>query len=388
MTPPPITGAEPPRRSTRVTYACGWRQWERWCHGRGINPMPAPPEAVAAFLAERAEAGVHDCTLDCYCSGTTHRHRQDGLTDPTADFLVRRIRQGLRRLLGVAPIRQAHPLTVAELGRIVASIDTDDAKDVRDRAILLLGYASAMRPGEISALNIADLQRTPTGVLISIRRSKTDPTPKATSSASPAANHRLTDPIRALDVWLTVSVCDPGALFTRVLWKNHHTSDRIGPRAISRTVQERANTAGFDGIPVTGHSLRAGHATTAAMNGAPIDGSLGRPGTAIWAPCSAITSGLRRLWRRPRATTLVYEGLSVGSSRWLDTLATAESEVIAATARHSKTQSAARQAVLVPAMGYGIRERLPLCRSSFGRHVAGVGRRAGNMAVRRVGCCR
>ncbi|GAA4807937.1 tyrosine-type recombinase/integrase [Nocardioides caeni] len=257
--------------STRETYACGWRQWERWCSGRGIQPLPAPPEGVAAFLAERAEAGVHFSTLDCYCSGIAHRHRQEGLSDPTADFLVRRVRRGLRRILGVAPIRQAHPLTVAELGQIVASIDTDDAKDVRDRAILLLGYASAMRPGEISALNVEDLQHLPTGILITIRRSKTDPDAQGQLVGVARGDNRLTDPIRALDAWLKVRPSGPGALFTRVLYRRHPTSERIGPRAISRTVQERANAAGFDGVPVSGHSLRAGHATTAAVNGAPID---------------------------------------------------------------------------------------------------------------------
>jgi integrase len=63
----------------------------------------------------------------------------------------------------------------------------------------------------------------------------------------------------------------PGALFTRVVYPGSVTTERIGPRAVSRLVQQRANDAGFDGIPVTGHSLRAGHATTAAVNGAPID---------------------------------------------------------------------------------------------------------------------
>jgi integrase len=257
--------------STRETYDCGWRQWERWCSGRGIQPLPAPPEAVAAFLAERAESGVHFSTLDCYCSGIAYRHRQEGLPDPTVDFLVRRVRRGLRRILGVAPIRQAHPLTVVELGRIVAAIGTDDAKDIRDRAILLLGYASAMRPGEISALNVEDLQRKPTGVLITIRRSKTDSDAQGQLIGVARGANRLTDPIRALDAWLKVRPSEPGALFTRVLWRNHPTSERTGPRAISRTVQERANAAGLDGMPVSGHSLRAGHATTAAVNGAPID---------------------------------------------------------------------------------------------------------------------
>lgn len=151
--------------STRETYECGWRQWERWCQGWDISPPPAPPEAVGAFFAERADAGVHFSTRYCYsyCSGIAYRHRQEGLADPTADFLVGRVRRGLRRILGVAPIGQAHPLSVAELGQIVASIDTDDEQDVRDRAILLVGYASALRPGEISALNVEDILRSRAG---------------------------------------------------------------------------------------------------------------------------------------------------------------------------------------------------------------------------------
>lgn len=257
--------------STRETYACGWRQWERWCQGRGIAPLPAPPEALAAFLAERAEAGLHFTTLDAYCSGIAHRHGQEGLPDPTAHVVVRRVRRGLRRIMGVAPRRQAHPLTVAELAQIVSSIDADTAIGKRDRAIFLVGYASAMRPGEVAALDVEDLLRKPTGVLIHIRRSKTDQDARGQLVGVARGDHSLTDPIRALDSWLGVRPPGLGALFTRVFYRNHPTVERIGPRAISRTVQERASAAGFDGIPVSGHSLRAGHATTAAVNGASID---------------------------------------------------------------------------------------------------------------------
>jgi hypothetical protein len=220
--------------------------------------MPAPPEALAAFLAERAEAGLTFGTLDGYCSGIAHRHHQEGLADPTADVVVRRVRRGLRRIMGVAPRRQAHPLTVAELGQIVASIDTDTVIGTRDRVILLLGYASAMRPGEVSALNVEDLLRKPTGVLINIRRSKTDQDARGQLVGVARGDNRLTDPIRALDDWLKIRPSEPGALFTRVFYRDHPTNERIGPRAISRTVQDRAKAAGFDGIPVSGHSLRAG----------------------------------------------------------------------------------------------------------------------------------
>lgn len=125
--------------STRETYDYAWRQWQRWCRGRGINPLPVPPEALAAFSTERAETGLAFGSLDGYCSGIAHRHHQEGLPDPTADVVVRRVRRGLRRIMGVAPRRQAHPLTVVELGQIVASIDTDTAIGTRDRAILLVG---------------------------------------------------------------------------------------------------------------------------------------------------------------------------------------------------------------------------------------------------------
>jgi hypothetical protein len=74
--------------STREMYAGAWRQWERWCRGRGLDPLPAAPEALAAFLTERAEAGLTFGTLDGYCSGIAHRHHQQGLADPTADVVV------------------------------------------------------------------------------------------------------------------------------------------------------------------------------------------------------------------------------------------------------------------------------------------------------------
>lgn len=257
--------------STRETYACGWRQWDRWCQGRGITPLPASPEALAAFLVERAEAGLTFGTLDAYCSSIAHRHGQVGLPDPTAHVVVRRVRRGLRRIMGVAPRRQAHPLTVSELARIIESIDVTTATGKRDRAILLLGYASAMRPSEISGLDTTDLLRKPTGVLLHIRRSKTDQEARGQLVGVARGENRLTDPIRALDEWLAARPSEPGALFTRVFYLNHPTTERIGPRAISRTVQERAIAAGLADLPVTGHSLRAGHATTAAVNGAPID---------------------------------------------------------------------------------------------------------------------
>lgn len=173
--------------------------------------------------------------------------------------------------MGTAPRRQAHPLTVDELDLLVSTIDPATAIGTRDRAVILLGYASAPRPGELSALDLADIITKPTGILVAVRRSKTDQDGHGQLVGVVRGQRRQTDPIRALDAWLKIRLAGPGALFTRVFRSSAVSTERIGPRAVSRLVQARAIAAGFDGVPVTGHSLRAGHATTAALNGAPID---------------------------------------------------------------------------------------------------------------------
>jgi integrase len=76
--------------------------------------------------------------------------------------------------MGVAPRRRAHPLTVTEIAQILKRIDTSAPIGIRDRAVILLGYASAMRPGEVSALDVGDIITKPAGILINVRRSKTD----------------------------------------------------------------------------------------------------------------------------------------------------------------------------------------------------------------------
>lgn len=256
--------------STRTTYASGWRCWETWCRRRGLAALPADPDALAAYLTQRAEAGLCNGTLDGDCAAIAHRHHQEGLGDPTAAAVVRRVRRGLRRILGTAPRRQAHPLTVAELAQIVTNIDPASRIAVRDRAVLLLGYAAALRPSEIAALHLADISVDSQGILLTIRRSKTDQEGQGQMVGVAAGLHAATDPVRALRAWLDLRPAGPGPLFTRVPAARPITRDGIGQRTVSDLVRNRSAAAGLGHLGVSGHSLRAGHATTAAINGVPL----------------------------------------------------------------------------------------------------------------------
>ncbi len=158
--------------NTRKVYAFAWDQWARWCRGRGIAAFPAAPSAVCAYLTERADQGVSLATIDLACSAIGHQHRHNGRPDPIDHDAVRRVRRGLRRIIGTTPRRPARPLSVADLRRIVAAIDRSTPAGLRDTAVILVGFAGALRRSELAALTMADLEAKPGGLLLHLRRSR------------------------------------------------------------------------------------------------------------------------------------------------------------------------------------------------------------------------
>jgi integrase len=190
--------------ATRTVYANVWSQWERWCAARGIPALPGDPVALCAYLTERAAAGKATGTLDMSCTAIRHVHRMIGAEDPVASEAVRQVRRGLMRTYGAAPRRLARPLSVDEIRTIVAAIDRSRPIGIRDAAIILLGYASALRRAEIVALTLADVEHKPAGLLLNIRHSKMDQEGHGQQVAVAHGQHALTDPVAALAAWRVV----------------------------------------------------------------------------------------------------------------------------------------------------------------------------------------
>jgi integrase len=255
---------------TRRLYDVVWGQWQRWCAERGVAAVPADPLTVCAYLTERAEAGRATGTLDMACTVIRHVHRTTGAVDPIASESVRQVRRGLRRAYGAAPRRLARPLSVEDIRRIVAGIDRSTPHGIRDAAIILLGYASALRRAELVALDLADIEHKPAELLLHIRQSKTDQESDGEHVAVTHGQHALTDPLVALNAWQDLRGETPGALFTRI-WGSAISSERLSGHVPARMLRARAEAAGLAGTRITAHSLRAGHATTAALAGVPLN---------------------------------------------------------------------------------------------------------------------
>ena len=256
--------------STRHVYAGVWRRWERWCTSRGVPALPSDPLAVCAYLTEQASQGRAMGTLDLICTVIRHVHRTCDLHNPTDALAVHQVRRGLRRTYGSAPRRLARPLSVEEIRQITDGIDRTTPIGIRDAAMILLGYASALRRSELVALTLGDIEDKPAGIMLHIRRSKTDPEGHGDVVGVAHGQRAATDPVAALNSWREIRGATPGPVFTRI-WGSSVSLQPLTGHVPARMLRARAEAAGLDGTRITAHSMRAGHATTAALAGVPLD---------------------------------------------------------------------------------------------------------------------
>jgi site-specific recombinase XerD len=192
-------------------------------------------------------------------------HEAASLESPTASKLVRSTMKGIRRGQGTAPNRKA-PATVDRLAAMVSQADTDTLKGLRDKALLLFGFASAMRRSELVALTVEDIEQTERGLLVTLRRSKTDQEGQGHQRAIPFGRSPETCPVGALNAWLEGASIDEGRLF-RSVSRHGQVGERMSTRAVADVVKHYAVLAGLNPDEYSGHSLRAGFVTSAAEKG-------------------------------------------------------------------------------------------------------------------------
>ncbi len=282
--------------STREVYARAMRTFERWCQEQGQPQVPADPRTVAGFLSMAAQDGKSQASLGVILGAIRAAHLSQGLPSPTDHPLVRLVMRGAARAnAGRRPDRRKQPLRGDdELHRMIMKIEGEiDGSDMldgrtlrgaelreqralerinlaghRDRAVLLLGFAGALRRSEIAALDLKDLRWAPQGLILTVPRSKADQEGKGREiGIVPGERHC---PIAALKTWLSEARIDGGPLFRRISRGANVSEKRLNGASIARLVKDRAKAAGLDPDDFSGHSLRSGFLTSAASSGASI----------------------------------------------------------------------------------------------------------------------
>jgi site-specific recombinase XerD len=152
--------------NTRRSYLSDLAHFESW-GGR----IPAAPETIAEYLAAHADV-LSVATLNRRLAALAKVHRSRGFSNPTSVEVVKATLRGLKRIKGTAQ-HQATPLIKEDLFVMLEAMGSR-LKDVRDRALLLLGFAGGFRRSELIGLNWDDLIPVRHGLEVILRRSKTD----------------------------------------------------------------------------------------------------------------------------------------------------------------------------------------------------------------------
>jgi site-specific recombinase XerD len=251
--------------NTVRAYRADWRHFEAWCQERGLPSLPASEDTVALYLADLA-SWARTSTIQRRLSAIAEAHRVAGHEPPTRGAKVRLTWSGIRRTKGTAEEGKA-PVLTPDLRRMVATCD-DSLLGLRDRALLLLGFAGAFRRSELVSLDVADLSFVPEGLTVLLRRSKTDQEGAGEKIGIPWGARGETCPVRAVRAWLDASGIGEGPIFRPIDRHGNILPKRLSPQAVAIVVKRRAEAAGLDPRRYAGHSLRAGLATSAAVAGA------------------------------------------------------------------------------------------------------------------------
>ena len=252
--------------ATRRAYKADFAIFQAWCADRGTSALPAAPATAAAFIAWEAGRGARPSTIGRRVAAIRYAHRLAGQDVPTDDERVRATMRGIRRAVGTAPTKKT-PAT-AERIMAMAPVAGTRLAGLRDRALLLLGFAGAFRRSELVALDIEDIEESNEGLRVIIRRAKTDQEAKGATIA--IVRGAVACPVSAYKTWIEAANISTGAVF-RPIGKGERLQDaRLTDRSVAKIVKAHAARVGLDPAEFSGHSLRSGFLTSASARGASI----------------------------------------------------------------------------------------------------------------------
>ncbi|WP_051092005.1 site-specific integrase [Hoeflea sp. 108] len=279
-------------QNTRRAYAADWKHFGNWLDRQGFTPLPPDPELVGLYItacasgsasarSTAAEATGHKdavSTIERRLSSLTWNYAQRGLALDRKHRAIATVMTGIRNAHAQPP-RQKEAILPEDLIAMLETLDRASLRGLRDRAMLLVGFAGALRRSEIVGLDCGRDQTEdgrgwieffPNKGLLVTLRGKTGWREVEIGRGSSDA----TCPVIALGTWLEFARIAHGPLFRRVTGQGKKVGpDRLNDQEVARLVKRAALAAGVRGDLTevergklfAGHSLRAGLASSAEI---------------------------------------------------------------------------------------------------------------------------
>ncbi|TPN81035.1 site-specific integrase [Mesorhizobium sp. CU2] len=271
--------------NTRRAYASDWGHFVSWCRRQGVEMFPPDPQVVGLYITAQASGTATGdkrpgsvSTIERRLSSLTWNYAQRGQPLDRKDRHIATVMAGIRNR-HAAPPRQKEAILPEDLIAMLETLDRGSLRGLRDRAMLLLGFAGGLRRSEIVALDVGRdqtedgrgwIEILEKGLLVTLR-GKTGWREIEVGRGSSDA----TCPIVALETWLKLARIAHGPLFRRVTGQGKAVgAGRLNDQEIARLVKRTALAAGVRGdLPegqrgklFAGHSLRSGLASSAEVD--------------------------------------------------------------------------------------------------------------------------
>jgi site-specific recombinase XerD len=246
--------------NTQRAYKADLKDFNNWCEINGQIPFPVSPETLAAYVSHLGDT-CKWATINRRLAAISKLHQLNNLDTPTQNRVFRIVMEGIKRTKGIRQ-KQAPAFKLNILKHLLRDFDTKSNANLRNKALLLLGFTGAFRRSELVALNVEDLSFTDEGLIISMQKSKTNQYGDYEEKAIFYSPESVLCPIRTLQAWIQRLDKEALPLFVRVRKGDRITTDRL----TDKTVNDLVKT--YFGDTFSAHSLRASFITIAKINGA------------------------------------------------------------------------------------------------------------------------
>ncbi len=252
--------------STQTGYAFDWRKFSAWCILMQRECLPATAETLSLYVTDLLGQGKKVVTVRRYAAGVAFAHRKGGLDSPYTQA-VKDLLWGAQRVRCERP-RQMQPLTLDQLRQVAAVLAIEGTPvAIRDRALVMIGFASALRRSNLAWMNLEDLRSCAQGLTIQVRREKQDKESRGRLIGIPFGKDAQACPVKCLDAWLGHRGRQDGPVFTRLDPGRRSVTEGLSMNAIGKIIKGAIGKIGISPLDYGPHSLRAGFITEAGEAG-------------------------------------------------------------------------------------------------------------------------
>ena len=255
--------------NTLRAYKSDFKDFGAFCLKHGLKSLPSEPKIVSLYLTHLAKNSKIS-TLRRRLVSISMVHKFKGHYLDTKHPIIVENLMGIRRVKGSIQ-KGKKPILINDLKLIINAINdqkTEEIKKLRDKSIILIGFAGGFRRTELISINHEDLEFVSEGLKISINRSKTDQFGEGMIKGLPYFNNEIYCPVTNLKKWLEISKIKSGPIFRRFIKGLSLSEKRLTDQSVVLLIKEYLKLAGIENKNFAGHSLRSGFATVAAESGA------------------------------------------------------------------------------------------------------------------------